>query len=390
MALLDRIVPRPRPLAAVAGLALVATASGMAINAPASADPPPAAAGNTSHGFLVDRGRVTTIDHPNATTRPLDINNRGQVVGDYGTKPPTNADPSTDASIGFVLDRGRVERINLPGDGTEAALGGITHRDRITGKYLDATGYHGLLLDRRRRPTRIDFPGALATYAHKSDERGRTVGAANRTTPDIGTPGTFGYLLERGRFTRLEIPRAVETQALGINNRGKVVGEYLDRHGVYHGYVWANGRFATIDGPLGTGASIVDVNDRGDKVGTYFAEDGTADGFLLRHGEYTTFAALGLPFTLPFDINNRGQIAGLAFSDPDMTELHGFLLAKGADGPVTQVDVPGAPRTAVFGLDDRGRLVGVYENPDAPSARQRDRAQQPSLLGELPLGLARS
>ena len=157
-----------------------------------------------------------------------------------------------------------------------------------------------------------------------------------------------------------------------INNRGKVVGEYLDRHGVYHGYVWANGRFATIDGPLGTGASIVDVNDRGDKVGTYFAEDGTADGFLLRHGEYTTFAALGLPFTLPFDINNRGQIAGLAFSDPDMTELHGFLLAKGADGPVTQVDVPGAPRTAVFGLDDRGRLVGVYENPDAPSARQRE------------------
>ena len=36
----------------------------------ASADPPPAAAGNTSHGFLVDRGVVTTIDHPKATTIP--------------------------------------------------------------------------------------------------------------------------------------------------------------------------------------------------------------------------------------------------------------------------------------------------------------------------------
>ena len=73
-----------------------------------------------------------------------------------------------------------------------------------------------------------------------------------------------------------------------------------------------------------------------------------------------------------------------------MDALHGFLLEKGADGPVTQVDVPGAPRTAVFGLDDRGRLVGVYENPGAPSARQSNRADQPSLLGELPLGLPRS
>ena len=36
----------------------------------ASADPPPAAAGNTSHGFMVDHGVVTTIDHPKATTIP--------------------------------------------------------------------------------------------------------------------------------------------------------------------------------------------------------------------------------------------------------------------------------------------------------------------------------
>jgi hypothetical protein len=32
-------------------------------------------------------------------TRPLDINNRGQIVGDYGTKPPATASsPSSDAA----------------------------------------------------------------------------------------------------------------------------------------------------------------------------------------------------------------------------------------------------------------------------------------------------
>ena len=40
----------------------------------------------------------------------------------------------------------------------------------------------------------------------------------------------------------------------------------------------------------------------------------------------------------------------------------GFLLAKGVGGPFTPVDVPGAPRNLVRGLNDRGQLVGSYEN----------------------------
>jgi hypothetical protein len=41
-------------------------------------------------GFLYERGRFTPIDAPGAATytRPLDINNRGQIVGDYDTEPP--------------------------------------------------------------------------------------------------------------------------------------------------------------------------------------------------------------------------------------------------------------------------------------------------------------
>jgi hypothetical protein len=43
-----------------------------------------------SRGFLLKRGVLTMIDaKPDAVfTRASDINNRGQIVGDYATKPP--------------------------------------------------------------------------------------------------------------------------------------------------------------------------------------------------------------------------------------------------------------------------------------------------------------
>jgi uncharacterized membrane protein len=304
------------------------------------------------------------------------------------------SDRPSDPTVGFVYDRGRVtERIRLPGQGAPLGipvLNGINNKGKITGKapYDDREGFYGFVLDRGRRMRRIEFPRALATYANKIDERGRIVGEANTTAPRVTyTPGTFGFLLEKGRFTRIAYPGAVSTRALGLNNRGQVVGEYLDQAGVIHGFRWEHGRFRTFDGPLGTGAGITDINDRGDMVGAYGAEDGTVRGFLLRKGEYTTFQALGLPATTPFDLNNRGQIAGAAFN-ADLTEVHGFVLRRGPDGPISQIDVPQASATLVTGLDDRGRLVGFYQNPNATASVQRSRAAAMPQLDALPLGLA--
>ena len=43
----------------------------------------------------------------------------------------------------------------------------------------------------------------------------------------------------------------------------------------------------------------------------------------------------------------------------------GFVLRDGATGPFTEVRFPGAPRTLVTGINNRGSITGVYENPDA-------------------------
>jgi hypothetical protein len=60
-------------------------------------------------GFLLDRGRFTTIAAPGvAVTFPFDINDHGQVVG-Y-----TDTDPTQLLAHGFLLDRGRFIRIDVP------------------------------------------------------------------------------------------------------------------------------------------------------------------------------------------------------------------------------------------------------------------------------------
>ena len=60
-----------------------------------------------------------------------------------------------------------------------------------------------------------------------------------------------------------------------------------------------------------------------------------------------------------------------------MADAHGFLLAKGPSGPFTPIDFPGAPRTVAFGINDRGQIVGTYENPDAAPDDQQDPMQMP-------------
>jgi hypothetical protein len=53
------------------------------------------------------------------------------------------------------------------------------------------------------------------------------------------------------------------------------------------------------------------------------------------------------------------------FSTCPRSPVPGFLLAKGVEGPFTPIEVPGAPRNLVYGLNDRNALVGVYENTES-------------------------
>jgi probable HAF family extracellular repeat protein len=286
-------------------------------------------------------------------------------------------------SPGFVLANGGYRTIEVPGSRTHTYAHGINRRGQIAGGFdnpsfdgPDGRG-HGAIRQTNGRFLQFDVPGALATVANKINDRGQIVGGSNDTGVSVGAPGTKGFLWYRGRLTRLKVPGSIETQAVGINNHGRVVGEYIDAAGTYHGFLWHKGRFTTIDGPRAIGAAVTDINDRGQMVGAYIDADGSHRGFLLSKGRDRTFAAPYGPLTLPSDINNRGQIVGITFSDLVGGDAHGYLLAAGVKGPFTPIDVPGALGTLPRGIDDRGRIVGLYESPNPTPASARASARRP-------------
>jgi probable HAF family extracellular repeat protein len=270
-------------------------------------------------------------------------------------------------SPGFLLDRGRYTTIEAPGATGETGVGGINNRGVIVG---GARGGgqpdRGFLRDTRGRFTTIRYPGARSTLASKINDRGQVIGYFSLTADDPRAEGLTGFLLDRGRYTKIAYPGALITTADGINNRGQVVGEYQDAAGRYHGYVWQRGRFRTIDAPGAAATQLLDINNRGQLVGVRAEPDGTVRGFVLERGRFTVFAAPDAGVTAPYDINNRGQIVGFTASGLAADAAQGFLLAEGVKGPFTPIRFPGAPSTLALGLNDRGQITGVYNNPNPP------------------------
>jgi uncharacterized membrane protein len=326
MTLLNRTCIGSRGIAAFAtGVALAVLAVGAM---PASADPPPAAAGNTSHGFLVDRGVVRTIDHPKATTIPATpeeqagtattgIDDRGRIVGAYLGRDLVGRH--------FVRDRkGRFETLDDPPGGSDFdEYVDINNRGEIVGFYNDAEGVTttGFLRDKKGRFTSIDVPGSRATGPLKINDRRQVVGIYIDAEGEL-----HGFLWNDGDFQAIDVPGAAGTGVLGINNRGQMVGSYLDAEGAYHGFLRdRRGAVTTLRDAPGAdptmgGTQPVSINDHGQIVGLAYDAQGGSRGFLLERGVLTPIEATpDAVFTRPLDINNRGQIVGDYGTKPPAT-----------------------------------------------------------------------
>ena len=222
------------------------------------------------------------------------------------------------------------------------------------------------------------MPGALATQASDLNDLDQIVGTYSTTARQPQAPDAKprGFLLDRGQFIRIDFPGALQTRANGINNRRQVVGEYVDATGRFHGFLWDKGRFTTIDVPGVAATSLSNINDLGQLIGGYIEDlteqPLTIHGFQLDKGRVTTFDAPPGPITFVLSNNNRGQIVG-AGTTGGVTDggpiptVRGFLLRKGIRGPITPIAFPGAPNTLPNGINDLGRIVGGYQNPDSPS-----------------------
>jgi hypothetical protein len=74
-------------------------------------------------------------------------------------------------------------------------------------------------------------------------------------------------------------------------------------------------------------------------------------------------------------------------ADDPFAGARGFVLRRGVDGPFEEDRFRGAPRTIATGIDDRGRIIGIYENPNFEPNVQGARVQPVDPPPELPAGL---
>jgi uncharacterized membrane protein len=229
-------------------------------------------------GFLMRKGRVTGIDVPGAMgTVPTGIDDSGRVVGGW-VGPEATVDPVTGELFpvhGFLWDGGRFKKFDIPGAITTAPYE-INNRGQIVGNYGDAAGAeHGFVL-RRGVVTTIDHPGASdapdmnGTRVVGIDDRGRLVGSYG---DDAGTLRAWKW--EDGEFTTIHPPGALHSEASEINNRGQVVGRYVDPTPKLRSFLLDRGRLKPIDVPDRCDTSALGLNDR-DQI--LIPAPGTTDG----------------------------------------------------------------------------------------------------------------
>jgi uncharacterized membrane protein len=178
---------------------------------------------NVPHGFLLDQhGRFTRLDVPDAkATNAAKINNQGQIVGAY-------SDTTTDLYAngvprrGFLLDKhGRYIRLDVPGARSSQPLD-INDRGQVAGEYQDAAGtFHGYVWESGRFRT-IDLPGQTMASASGINNRGQLTGSTGR--PETAD----GFVLDRGRVASFDAPGGQITLPTGINDHGQVVGLSLN------------------------------------------------------------------------------------------------------------------------------------------------------------------
>lgn len=279
----------------------------------------------------------TTIDVPNAlATYAKDINNTGQIVGQYVDAAGTNH--------AFLLSDGRFTSLTFPSAVFTNALGINRSGDTVGSYSLSSTtgtaDVHGFLL-RGGNFSSFDFPGARQTVAQGIDANGDIVGF----TVDNGFSlnKRHGFLLIAGVFTSIDFPGADSTEAWRINDLGEIAGRYhSNTDEKWHLYRLSGGSFTAITDFPGTAETapglnshIGGLNSQGDITSDYCGStpclnspsndrvDADLRGFLLSGGVYTAINPPAAVATLAEGINDYGDIVGLYIDASE--KIHGYL-----------------------------------------------------------------
>jgi len=265
------------------------------------------------------------VPGPSTYTIVTGINDAGQIVGYYQDSPEVH---------GFLYEGGIFTLIDVPGASATRPWD-ISNAGQIVGNASGSN--HGFLYDGSNFST-IVFPGAVSTSVRGINNSGHIVGSY--TLNELDPSGNFfinhGFLYNGFTFSTIDFPGAVSTSVNGINNSGHLGGTYtfgdLDSSSTFsisHGFFYDGFNFDTFDFPgFENNTSGNDINDAGQIVGDSSDVISIPKAFLLEGGVFTTLAPPGSDpesdVQQAWGINNFGHIVG-HYSDINGT--HGFLAA---------------------------------------------------------------
>jgi uncharacterized membrane protein len=319
----------------------------------------------------------------------------GVLGSDLGPDGLRSGKAPADRSGGFLYRKGRftplrvipgAAPLNLPGfpDATVFQVHfAINDRGETAGIYADKVpvdgkvqpgSAHGFVKSRGGRVTSFDVPGAAEVLVKGNNNRGQVVGeyldAGAVEGPDgLFPPGSVhGFIRQpNGRITRFDVPFPYLHDIGDINDRGQIVGYYDDPSRPYNlpgGFLrQPNGRIVKLDVPGALSTDPRCINNKGQVFGSYIdagampnpdgtIPQGVGHGFVWHKGRYTTFDPAGSVYTVTTGCNDRGQIIG-GYQDAQGKE-HGFLLTRGR---TTRLDAPGRIDNIAWGVNNRGQVI---------------------------------
>ena len=255
--------------------------------------------------------QYTTIDYPGAVATTLNggPNPQGTSVGSYTD--------TGGVTHGFVLQKGKLTSFDPPGS-TSTSPNMISPQGVIVGSYLDSSGAsHGFILNSGNYTT-VDFPGAAGTVLTSLNPSGELSGFTCNVASCLNPVINHSFVVsKKGTFSSFDPPGAISSGTSIVIESRAVFGFYVDSSGVEHGYELYHGTFTTID-PQGSVFTFVGgANPEGDSVGVYTDSSNVTHSFLLRNGVFTTFDppdAVEQPFGFVSEatgINPSGVIVGV-------------------------------------------------------------------------------
>lgn len=281
------------------------------------------------------------------------VNNKGQVVGSYGT--------NTNGNRPYVYRDGVLTDLGTLGGAEGSDAFGINDSGQIVGQAQTTEGSGRAFLYANGAMTNIDtLDSYYGSFARSINTNGLTVGSFMDNSFRV-----HAFLYSSGQMTELNtlIPTNSGwflSEALCVNDGGQIVGNGVI-NGATHGYVFSNGVVTDL-GTLGGGGSYANgINNIGQIVGSAATSNGVQHAFLYDNGTMIDLLPLG-GSSRAKGINNRGDVVGY-------DEGHAFLYSGGTMADLnTLVASNSFTLTEGFAISDNGQIVGEANPTSSPSS----------------------